>query len=648
MKEKIIALQRRGTFRVPIKDFWAFCSDTDRINRASGIPVTSFRPSPRLDGLPAMEARARYLGIPMRWTVLPFEWSAGRWFRVEYVFSRTPFLRTIRVGTRLRPLSADETEAEVFVDVVPTGPIGALAVHIVIGQYLLRQLMKTYRAIESNYQRGALNPFPKVGRIEVDDQQLTQALARLRESPVRSVLIDRLAAFLRQAEDREVLGIRPFVLADQWGEDRLEVLRLCLYATQAGLLDVSWEVLCPNCRISKASFGTLSALQSQAHCETCHIDYDVNFDEYVELRFNVNPAIREAYLLTYCVAEPLKMQHIVGQLRLRPGSSHELMLQLAAGRYRVRIPRWSSRATLAVTEGAPEAEATLRFTSDGIVPEALLLLPGECVLRLVNESDRELLVIVEQDAWGAQGASAALVTSLQEFRQLFSSEVLAPGMGVAVRNMTILFSDLKSSTQLYEDIGDPSAFALVRRHFEVVIDVIQRHRGALVKTIGDAVMAVFLSARDGVEAALEILAEIGRLNAQQSDQPPLHIKLGLHRGPCIAINANDTLDYFGTTVNLAARAQAESICDDVVITQALIDDPGVQQALAGERLKVERIERQPKGFSESYAFYRFSFVDPTQALPYAGAVAPADLPQGEDAGSSGASRAGAGPAPHPA
>ncbi len=212
-------------------------------------------------------------------------------------------------------------------------------------------------------------------------------------------------------------------------------------------------------------------------------------------------------------------------------------------------------------------------------------------------------MILEQTAWSAQAVSAAMVTALDEFRQLFSSQVLAPGLGVAIRNLTFLFSDLKGSTMLYDTIGDSPAYARVRDHFDVMKAIIARWRGALVKTIGDAVMAVFASAEDAIEASLEIQREFTSGPIAQND-PQLRVKLGLHRGPCIAVNANDLLDYFGSTVNIAARVQNESIGGDIMITSEVLADPGVRAVLDRESVARETVQRELKGFSQLFTLTR--------------------------------------------
>lgn len=608
MQERHVTVRWRGTFPVPLDDLWRLLSDTDRINRAVGLPPQTFQPSKTPGGQPVMEARGRYMGIPARWVELPFEWSFGRWFRSERVFSDTLFVKVIRTTNVFTPHSPNETEVEMVVDVVSRGLLSSMLLRLAVGKMLVPQVVRLYQQIVKNYLRATDDPYPQLPRTRADEHQLARAAARLYEAPISRELIDRLVRLVAEADDREVVGARPFVLADRWNVDRIEVLRLFLYATRAGLLDLTWEVLCPNCRVSKATFGNLSSLQQEAHCETCNIEFDVNFDEYVEARFTVNPSIREAEVLTFCLAGPGNTRHVVGQLRIPAGGSDILPMQLTTESYRLRLRGEPARAALRCVEGNGPDTTEICWNGETLDPAEVVVYGTTCSLRLTNTSARDTLLIVEHDAWGTQGASAALVTSLQEFRHLFTSEVLAPGMGVSIRNMTMLFSDLKGSTRMYSDIGDSTAYARVRDHFDVLVAIIQRHRGALVKTIGDAVMAVFLSAQDGFEAALDMLDGMEPLNERYPELPPLTIKLGLHRGPCLAINANDNLDYFGTTVNLAARVQGASRGGDMVFTQAMVEDPTVRQLLEERELIPEPFDALLAGFTESFTLYRLDAV----------------------------------------
>jgi class 3 adenylate cyclase len=225
-------------------------------------------------------------------------------------------------------------------------------------------------------------------------------------------------------------------------------------------------------------------------------------------------------------------------------------------------------------------------------------------LALTNQTDAEQLLILERLEWSDQATTAAEVTALQMFRDLFASEALRPGEQISVGTLTVLFTDLRHSTQLYRQIGDATAFGRVMSHFDVVRKSIVEHDGAIVKTIGDAVMAVFRSAADGLLAMLEVQ----RALAEPADgNTPLQLKAGLNTGPCIAVTLNDRLDYFGSTVNMAARLEGLSSGADVIISRSVYDDVKVRELIESEDLAAEEFDMLLKGFEdERFELWRVS------------------------------------------
>jgi class 3 adenylate cyclase len=232
--------------------------------------------------------------------------------------------------------------------------------------------------------------------------------------------------------------------------------------------------------------------------------------------------------------------------------------------------------------------------------------PGVNRLTIRNATAAAVAVAVEDEAWTDTAATALLVTTMQDFRDLFSSEVLSPHHRVGVRNIALLFSDLKGSTAMYNAIGDAPAFGLVSGHLVFLADQVRRHGGAVVKTIGDAIMAAFPSRARAVEAALAMQRELPAFNHRRTSGPPLVLKLGVHEGPAIAVNANEVLDYFGTTVNLAARIQNESEGGDIIVPAAFLEDPGIRARLKGQGVAARRVSRRLKGFDRPFRLGRLT------------------------------------------
>jgi class 3 adenylate cyclase len=210
-------------------------------------------------------------------------------------------------------------------------------------------------------------------------------------------------------------------------------------------------------------------------------------------------------------------------------------------------------------------------------------------LTIVNATEAPVLAVVEHLAWSDQSTTAAEVTSLQLFRDLFSREVLRPGERISVGAMTVVFTDLKNSTQLYQDIGDAPAFGRVLTHFEILKAAVAAEGGAIVKTMGDAIMAVFprpVAALRAMQHAQRWLAEPERfalpagVSVPASSLKPLSLKAGIHRGPCLAINQNERLDYFGTTVNITARLCGLCTGADLMLSHAVRQDGEVSALLA--------------------------------------------------------------------
>jgi class 3 adenylate cyclase len=166
-----------------------------------------------------------------------------------------------------------------------------------------------------------------------------------------------------------------------------------------------------------------------------------------------------------------------------------------------------------------------------------------------------------------------------------------------------MFTDLRASTSLYEEIGEAPAYALVRRHFELLGETIAKCEGTIVKTIGDAVMAVFVDPARAVEAAFDMHRTIEADNTVRGE-PALALKIGIHHGSCIAVNLNDILDYFGTAVNLAARIQKESRGGDMVLTDEIWSDPTVQEVLGRRSHEHEAIVCEIRGLRGTRTVHR--------------------------------------------
>lgn len=204
---------------------------------------------------------------------------------------------------------------------------------------------------------------------------------------------------------------------------------------------------------------------------------------------------------------------------------------------------------------------------------------------------------------GAVSGQALLL--LPEFRRLFPQERLLPDESLEVGRVALLFTDLAGSTALYAQRGDPRAYHLVRLHFDELFAAADAHEGTVIKNIGDAVMAAFETPAQALAAALEMQSRIASLNErrQLTGEERLILKIGLHSGPCLHVTLNERPDYFGTTVNLAARVQGLSHGHDVVFTDSIAGDADAAQILASRTLEQETAA--VKGIEGNFTIHRF-------------------------------------------
>lgn len=559
---------------------WPYVSDTDRFNRATGVPPVRALDAP---GAPLTNERRRLsltlLGVPIEWEEEPFEWVRPHHFGVNRRYATGP-MAEMRVRAEMRPRPEGGTDLTYEVWARPRNPLGLAAIPAQIGVLSARRFAQEFQRCDrlAEVAQRAARPTIVLGDpaplAPGGAARLGEVAAHLRAAGCPDDLSARLIELIERGEDLALAHIRPYALADAWGAPRQTTVETCLHATRAGLLDMQWEVLCPLCRGAKRTARSLGEVQSQMHCEVCHIDFSVNFDRAVELTFRPNPAIRAIDAQSYCVGGPQVTPHIVVQQLLAPGAAREVAPALEPGRYRARAVELGGGQFIQASPSAPEA-FTLR-ASDGGWPEGEAPIALRPALRVENATAREQLIMLERMAWSDQAATAADVISLQAFRDLFAAEALRPGEQIEVGSVTIVFTDLRGSTQLYRQIGDAPAFGRVMDHFAVLRGAIAVEGGAIVKTIGDAVMASFrrpLPALRAMATAQQALANAAT---------PLVLKVGLHHGPCIAVTLSDRLDYFGTTVNVAARIQHLSEGGDIVMSDAVYRDAEVRAWLEGD------------------------------------------------------------------
>ncbi|MBW8729343.1 MAG: adenylate/guanylate cyclase domain-containing protein [Inquilinus limosus] len=454
-----------------------------------------------------------------------------------------------------------------------------------------------------------------------DNDALFDALRRSADSGV----VDAIEDLVRNGRDEELARVNALALAAARGLDEEAVIAALLHASRLGLFEMSWNILCPSCGGVLGANATLKSVRQQDyHCAFCALTSEPTLDDTVEVSFTVSPRIRRIaahdpdslgfwdyhrqvfYGSGLAFPEPgtfdeLSRKALLEAVELRAGERMILALQLPAQQVMIFDPV-THTAHLIDTEGeatAERRELSMIFTSAPAAVGHMTLSPGPLRLVLDNRTERRVLVgvyVAGPEMCSLIGGRRPFLTAKrlltnQTFRDLYRTETLDVEQRLKIMSLTFLFTDLKGSTDLYERVGDLVAYDLVRSHFQILNEIVASESGAVVKTIGDAVMATFPVPHRAVSAALRMRDSMRQLNARRGAEE-LILKIGIHEGPCLAVNLNDRQDYFGQTVNIASRVQALATGDSIFATQ-----PVVQDADSARLLSSRGVDARPQALA---------------------------------------------------
>jgi len=408
---------------------------------------------------------------------------------------------------------------------------------------------------------------------------------------------------VREAPDGALCRINVLDFAGRAKLDEERVIAGFLHATRLGLFDLSWNVLCPNCAGVLETAVTLKTVcLPEYRCAFCAAGYEPVLDEVVEVTFTVSPRLRR---IAGHDPEALPLQDYYRQIfwssgidlppdealtkvmdevmleriELPPGGTAILSLALPPGLVIVFDPV-THRAQFIDVEGEPTRERqslTLLLDRTPVPTETVKLRPGPLRLTIENRADARALPAVWVGGPELDGLlnrrrpflTAKRLLTNQTFRDIYHADSLDVEQRLKITSLTFLFTDLKGSTELYDRVGDLIAYDLVRRHFRVLTEIISAEAGAVVKTIGDAVMATFPTPHRAVAAALRMREAMRRLN-EEHKRDDLLLKIGIHEGPCLAVMLNERQDYFGQTVNIASRVQNLASSHVIYATDAVV------------------------------------------------------------------------------
>ncbi|OGA44477.1 MAG: adenylate cyclase [Betaproteobacteria bacterium RIFCSPLOWO2_12_FULL_63_13] len=467
---------------------------------------------------------------------------------------------------------------------------------------------------------------------------MSEAEARfsvLRES-ADAATVAAIERLVREAPDRALsrVNVLEFAAANDLNEER--AIAAFLHAARLGLFDLSWNVLCPGCGGVLDSNATLKTVRKEAYsCALCAAGHEPTLDEMVEVAFTVNPRVRriaahapeslpiweyarQIFWSSGIVFpedeefERLIQDIVIDAVELPAGEKAILSIQLPPQFVIVFDPVTHSAQFIDV-KGEPTRERqnlSLVYNKVRSPAGTVEMRPGPLRLSLENSTDTRVLpgVFIAGDTLhellGRRRTflTAKRLLTNQTFHDIYRTDTLDVDQGLKITSLTFVFTDLKGSTELYERVGDLVAYDMVRAHFGVLNEVAAAEAGAVVKTIGDAVMATFPTPERALAAALRMREAMRGLNAQRGGEDML-LKIGMHEGPCLAVTLNDRLDYFGQTVNIAARVQGLARSRSIFATEPVVADPLAARLLGTHGLSPVPQRHTLRGITNEFVVY---------------------------------------------
>ena len=452
----------------------------------------------------------------------------------------------------------------------------------------------------------------------------------LRNSADQDV-VAAIEAAIRDVPDRKLCRINVLNFAAEHGLDEEKAISGFLHAARLGLFELSWNVLCPGCGGVLDATQTLKSVHKEAYdCALCACGYEPTLDEMVEVAFAVSPRVRriaahdphslpiwEYYRQIFWGSgvdlpetglEAALEEITIESIELPPGEKALISLQLPAAFVIVFEPVTHAAHFLDV-KGEPTRERqnlAMIFNKVHAPTGTTEMRPGPLRLALDNRTDVRTLPSV----WLADDAlhhllgkrrpflTAKRLLTNQTFRDIYRTDTLDVDQGLKITSLTFLFTDLKGSTALYDRVGDIVAYDLVREHFRILHEIVVSEAGAVVKTIGDAVMATFSTPDRALAAALRMR------DSMQGLKNDLLVKIGIHEGPCLAVTLNDRLDYFGQTVNIAARVQSLADSRAIFASKSVVENSQVSKMLEASNFKLTEQVAALRGIADRMTVYQ--------------------------------------------
>jgi serine/threonine protein kinase len=559
---------------------WPFVANTDRFNRAIGQTAVAFTDEPNPVGGATRTGEMRVMGMALRWREYPFEWvkdqehSVFRWYR-------SGPLSALWNRVRLVPLEGGGTELHHELWLTPRGMIGQVAA-FVEANTLGQSLDRFYKHLDTVLGAGAhTDPFePPYAASPEQRRAVGDVCGRLHGEGFDPAIIEKLAMHLLSAPDGVLGTLRPYELADSWGADRGKVLDVMMHAAHEGILEATWDVVCPKCLVAHESLRELAQVTRVGTCKACASSFERDLKESVELVFTPHASVRALERATYCAGAPALRPHVLAQQVLDPGEERTITLDLPRGTYRIAGAVAKVTAELVSSAVGFETTVTATANAERIDGRPSIVHAGNVTVVLRNDSEHEETIRIEVPGARVDGVSASTAMTHPSFRELFSGQLLAHGEHVRVSQLAFLFVELIGREALFEKLGDAAACAELTRLDDVVQEEARMHGGTVVPSSMELLIIAFPTGPRALQAALAVRKRVDALRLAAL------VALALHDGRCLALTREGKAEFFGETLHRGQVLLGDCPAGGIALSASFAADRAVAVGMHESGMKV--------------------------------------------------------------
>ena len=572
---------------------WPFVSNTERLNRAINLPTVAFSFRRSATGERQRLAEMRLAGMRMQWQEHMFEWIEGQRMSVLREFQRGPVRWLTSIVEFNRRADGGTTLTHSF-KMNCRHLAGVAFVKFQMHALTKRSLDKVYRRIDRvigspEHSTATVDAFEEHHVLAPRSSKLLDQITdRLATKDLNRIAILKITDYIRSASVQDISHIRPRVLAAALRLPADTVVDVCLHGAYEGLFELSWDVICPSCRIATTSQDAIENIKKHTHCEACDFEFEVNFATNVEMIFRVDSQIRKQETGKYCIGGPAHSPHVAAQTRIAAGETIDLGLELPAGQYVLRGPQLPFTIPLNVNATSNCTRVFIELSAGWNRNAFVDLATSRQLITISNQGASEILVRIERSSTSDDAITALQAAGLPYFRRYFPDQIPSAEQVACVQNLTFVVVTSRVARELAKRIGELVACDLRKQHLQKLVELAGRFEGAFVRPYDEGGLLMFRYPGSAVQAMEYVYDTIPEIDGIASWQPITAIC----QGPVLVTTINGQLEYLGASLRVMQSLVTIGRPEEIVATSDLAHllesarfefaSPGIESARCAE------------------------------------------------------------------